>query len=117
MNEKQRQRLEKIVTLYKDSYKRFDYVTGQYENMEWLACFEQGKKLIMKLIGEMDKQKMVAVNIFYMLVEKESWIPHPDKEIRGEDFGELFHSALNKLGLEYDVVEYDSGGKNYTLKG
>lgn len=117
MNEKQRQRLEKIVTLYKDSYSRFNFETGEYENMEWQACFEQGKKLIMKLIGEMDKQKLIAVNIFYMFVERKSWIPHPDKEIRGEDFGELFHSALNKLGLKYDVVEYGSGGKNYTLKG
>ncbi|HHB2481439.1 TPA: hypothetical protein ACORDH_002890 [Bacillus cereus] len=117
MNEKQRQRLEKIVTLYKDSYNRFDYSTGEYENMEWLACFEQAKKLIMKLIGEMDKQKMVAVNIFYMFVERESWIPHPDKEIRGKDFAELFHSALNKLGLEYEVVEDSYGAKNYKLKG
>ncbi|KEK23856.1 hypothetical protein BAGA_05270 [Bacillus gaemokensis] len=115
MMNKKVNRLEKIVARYNDSYNRFDWETGLYENMEWKACAVQGKKLIMQLIGEMDRKELVAVNIFSLFVNKENWIPHPEKDIRGDGFGNLFHEAVNKLGVPFNLRDNGYGGKTYTL--
>lgn len=116
MNTKKLARLQKIVALHNDSYERYlnSSLMGEFGDMEWKACSEQAVKLIMREIGEMEELKLVAINIFYLFVEKKSWFSMPCRDARGEHFQALFVKGLNKLGIKYHATGY-SGSTEYTL--
>ncbi|WP_151035794.1 hypothetical protein [Bacillus wiedmannii] len=117
MDAKKLARLQKMVALHNDSYERYlnSSLMGEFGDMEWKACYEQAVKLIMREIGEMEELKLVAVNIFYLFVEKKSWFTVPNKDVRGENFRELFVQGLNKLGIKYHATGYSYGCMEYTL--
>ncbi|MFA2720651.1 hypothetical protein [Bacillus paranthracis] len=117
MDAKKLSRLQKIVALHNDSYERYVNSTLMDEvgDMEWKACYEQGVKLIMREIGEMEELRLVAINIFYLFAEKKSWFNVPSREVRGEHFQGLFVKGLNKLGIKYYATGYSYGSTEYTL--
>ncbi|PEA25904.1 hypothetical protein CN984_12585 [Bacillus cereus] len=117
MDAKKLARLQKIVALHNDSYERYlnSSLMDEVGDMEWKACYEQGLKLIMREIGEMEEARLVAVNIFYLFVEKKSWFTIPNRDARGEHFRGLFVKGLDKLGIKYHATGYSYDCMEFTL--